>query len=75
VGVVNRRPQLKLVAPSASPEEAAAIVAALEQFMRDAAPATAPGPRRNAWRRAALLEGVGGEPAGSSPWGDAHRWG
>ena len=28
---MNRRPQLEIVAPNASPEEAAAIVAALEQ--------------------------------------------
>ena len=31
----NRRPQLEIVAPSASPEEAAAVVAALERFMRE----------------------------------------
>jgi hypothetical protein len=35
---MNRRPQLTIVAPSASPEEAAAVVAALEQFMRETAP-------------------------------------
>ncbi len=59
----NRRPQLKIVAPAASPEEAAAVVAALEQFMRATAPAPAPeesGP--DAWVRAALLEGVDREP-------------
>ena len=38
----NRRPQLELIAPSASPAEAAAIVAALERFMRDTAPRMAP---------------------------------
>ena len=55
----NRRPELKLIAPSASPEEAAAVVAALEQFMRATAPV--PVATREAidpWRRAALLEGV-----------------
>ena len=40
--MVNRRPHLELIAPSASPEEAAAIVAALERFMRDHAPPLAP---------------------------------
>ena len=40
--VVNRRPQLQIVAPNASPEEAAAVVAALERFMRDTAPPPAP---------------------------------
>ena len=34
---MNRRPQLTIVAPSASPEEAAAVVAALERFMREGA--------------------------------------
>ena len=45
--MVNRRPQLQLIAPTASPEEAAAIVAALERFMRATAPAPA-GRRRQA---------------------------
>ena len=58
----NRRPQLELIAPSASPEEAAAVVAALERFMRATAPAPAPpGAQLDGWRRAALLEGVARE--------------
>jgi hypothetical protein len=74
--VVNRRPQLQIVAPSASPEEAAAVVAALERFMRDTAPPPLPGgPPRNPWARAALLEGTGREPTAPSPWGDPHPWG
>jgi hypothetical protein len=73
--VVNRRPQLKLIAPSASPTEAAAIVAALERFMRDTAPALAQArPEVDRWRRAALLEGVGREPDASAPWGEADPW-
>jgi hypothetical protein len=59
---VNRRPQLTIVAPSASPEEAAAVVAALEQFMRQTAPPpVAAAPKRPAWQRAALVEGVARE--------------
>jgi hypothetical protein len=74
--VVNRRPQLQIVAPSASEEEAAAIVAALERFMRDTAPRPAPPPpRRNPWQRAALLEATGREPDEPSPWGDPFPWG
>ena len=74
--MVNRRPQLEIVAPSASPEEAAAVVAALERFMRDTAPAPAPSPPpRNPWLRAALLEQTGREPDGPTPWGDANPWG
>ncbi len=56
--MVNRRPELRLVAPSASPEEAAAVVAALERFMRATAPAPAPARAIDPWKRAALLEGV-----------------
>ena len=40
--MVNRRPKLELITPTASPEEAAAIVAALERFMRATAPTRAP---------------------------------
>lgn len=73
---MNRRPQLTIVAPSASPEEAAAVVAALERFMRETAPTrVAPAPRRNAWGRAALLEGVGRETEDATAWGDPHPWG
>jgi hypothetical protein len=64
--------RLKLVAPSASPEEAAAVVAALERFIR----ATAPPPAQTAaegpepWQRAAILEGVerDSEADVSDPW-------
>jgi hypothetical protein len=74
--MVNRRPQLKLVAPHASPEEAAAVVAALERFMRETAPVVAPeAPRTNPWLRTARLEGVARGPFGPSPWGDPHPWG
>jgi hypothetical protein len=74
--VVNRRPKLEIIAPSASPEEAAAVVAALELFMRDMAPTpAATAPPRDPWARAALLEATGREPDGPSPWGDPHPWG
>lgn len=55
----NRRPRLEIVAPSASPEEAAAVVAAVERFLRDTAPPPAPPePPPNPWIRAARLEAV-----------------
>jgi hypothetical protein len=73
---MNRRPRLQLIAPSASPEEAAAMVAALERFMRDTAPPRVAARRgMNPWRRAALLEGVGAAAAAAASWGDRHRWG
>jgi hypothetical protein len=66
---VNRRPQLTIVAPDASPEEAAAVVAALEQFMRETAPVPAPpAPRLSGWLRAALFEGVARDPSEPAPW-------
>jgi hypothetical protein len=61
------RPRIEVRQP-ASPEEAAAIAAAIEQFMRDTAPvATAQEPRVSAWLRAGLLEGTK-RSAGDSPW-------
>ena len=74
--MVNRRPRLEIVAPAASPEEAAAVVAALERFMRDTAPPpAASGTPRNPWQRAALLEATNREPDEPSPWGDPIPWG
>jgi hypothetical protein len=56
---VNRRAKLSMIAPDASPDEAAAVVAALEQFMRATAPATVKhAPQRSVWQRTALREGV-----------------
>jgi hypothetical protein len=60
---VNRRPKLELRGASASPEEAAAVIAAVEQFLRDTAPPPAPPPERpSGWARAALLESVDRAP-------------
>jgi hypothetical protein len=58
---------------AASPEEAAAVVAAIEQFLRDTAPAPGPaaGPSMSPWLRAGLFENVGLQPGDRSPWGSA----
>jgi hypothetical protein len=67
-------PKLRLIAPSASPAEAAAIVAALERFMRETAPRRAAGVEHlDRWTRVAMLEGVsrgGGGDEGDvrTPW-------
>jgi hypothetical protein len=69
------RPRIE-VEGSASPAEAAAIAAAIEQFLRDTAPPPAPAERRiSPWTRAGLFAGTGRDPAGPPPWGDAERWG
>jgi hypothetical protein len=60
--------QLKLIAPSASPEEAAAIVAALERFIRATSRPVEPGvQRQDPWQRAAILEGVARESGNELP--------
>ena len=65
---MNRRPQLVLRGSSATPEETAAVIAAVEQFMRDTLPPAAPpDPAPDPWLRAALLEGVAREPD-VDPW-------
>ncbi|HEX4108365.1 MAG TPA: hypothetical protein VHX88_09545 [Solirubrobacteraceae bacterium] len=72
----NRRPRLELHAPGASPAQAAAIVAAVERFLRDHTPPRHAGPApTDPWRRTALLEGVEHGPAGLDRWGDAGHWG
>lgn len=62
-------------APTPSPEEAAAIVAALERFLTDTAPAPQPAEPRSAWQRAALLEGVTGASGFDPPHPATPRWG
>ena len=63
------RPRIELVTPVASPQEAAAITAAIERFLAETAPAPAPpGPRLSGWQRAALLEGVGAADARGPGW-------
>jgi hypothetical protein len=65
---VNRRPRLELHGSSASPEEAAAVLAAIEQFLRDTAPPPAPvAPRPSPWVETARLEAVERAPA-RHPW-------
>jgi len=70
------RPRIELRQSGASPEEAAAIAAAIEQFLRDTAPPPSTDQSElNRWERAALFEGVGLDAAGTSPWGDPEPWG
>ncbi len=65
---MNRRPRLELHGSSASPEEAAAVIAAIEQFLRDTTPPPAPPEaQENPWLRASRLEAVEREP-GLNPW-------
>jgi hypothetical protein len=64
------RPRIEVQHTSASPEEAAAIAAAMEQFLRDTAPAPeAVEPGISRWLEAGLMEGVGREPGDGALWG------
>jgi hypothetical protein len=60
--VVNRRPRLELRGSSATPEEAAAVMAAVEQFLRDTAPPPAEASRPSPWIQAARREAVDRQP-------------
>ena len=65
---MNRRPRLELHGSSASPEEAAAVMAAIEQFLRDTTPPPAPAEEPvNPWIRAARLEAVERDPGMTNP--------
>jgi hypothetical protein len=53
------RPRIELMTPASSPEEAAAVTAAIEQFLADTAPAPqADQGRMSPWQWAGLQEGV-----------------
>ena len=70
------RPRIEIRQAAASPEEAAAIAAAIEQFLRDTAPPPVEsGPSMSAWLRGGLFENAKLDPAGPSPWGDPEPWG
>jgi len=70
------RPRIELKGSSATPEEAAAIAAAIEQFLRDTAPAPqAPETAMSPWLRAGLYEGTGRDPDAKTPWGEPEPWG
>ena len=63
------RPRIELKSGAASPEEAAAIAAAIEQFIRDTAPpASQEDMGMNPWLRAGLYEGAGYPADTPSPW-------
>ena len=62
------RPRIEIQTASASPEEAAAIAAALERFLRETAPAPQ-AVQRSRWQQAALREGVSVHAQLAGGWG------
>jgi hypothetical protein len=70
------RPRIEVRQANATPEEAAAIAAAIEQFLRDTAPPPAEaGPHTSAWLRTGLFEGAKLTRESPTPWGDPVPWG
>lgn len=64
------RPRIEVRQAAASPEEAAAISAAIEQFLRDTAPPPGDsGPAVSPWTRAGLFEATGRCAGDREPWG------
>jgi hypothetical protein len=69
------RPRIEVRQSAAGPEEAAAITAAIEQFLRDTAAAPAAASEGlDPWLRAALFEGVGLAADAPDPWGEQNPW-
>jgi len=73
-GTRLRGPRVELTG-AAEPAEAAAVVAAIERFLADNAPAPVPSESVTGWQRAALIEGVTAKaifgpsaPERSDPW-------
>ena len=66
--------RIQITSGGASDSEAAAIVAAVEQFLRDTAPEPAEeAPRVDPWARAALEEGIAARQLHGDAWGHAPR--
>jgi hypothetical protein len=58
--------EISRFSPDPSAEEAAAVIAAIEQYLHDTAsppdPAPSPDPSLSPWKRAALAEGIARQP-------------
>ena len=63
------RPKIEIEAANASPEEAAAIAAALEQFLAETAPSPQATSTQSRWQAAALRDGVSARDFQPGGWG------
>jgi hypothetical protein len=71
----SSRARIEIVSPVASDTEAAAVVAAVEQFLADTAPPTAEAKASTSgWQAAALREGIAARQIGAGVWGAAPSW-
>jgi hypothetical protein len=67
------RPRIEMLG-AAEPREAAAVIAAVEQFLADTAPAPGPTVAQSPWQRAALVEGVTAKQAFGPERSDRWQW-
>lgn len=74
-GNPSPRQRIELLTPARSDSEAAAIVAALEQFIAETTPIAEEHPQPSAWQRASLEEGIAARQVTGYAWGHApgHR--
>ncbi len=69
------RPRIEMVSGAASESEAAAVIAAVEQFLADTAPPPAETkPAMSGWQAAALREGIAARQVSGSVWGHSPSW-
>jgi hypothetical protein len=61
------RPRIEMAASTATPEEAAAVIAALERFLAETTPVPAAEETQSRWQRAGLIEGVTARRAALPP--------
>jgi hypothetical protein len=66
-----QRPRIEIASTTASASEAAAIVAALEQFLVETAPVPAPVAGPSPWQTAALGEGLAARQIAARRWGSS----
>ena len=52
------RPRIEMTSTTASPDEAAAVIAAVEQFLAETTPVAEAREPESRWLRAGLIEGV-----------------
>jgi hypothetical protein len=65
--------RIEMLTPARSAGEAAAIVAALEQFIAETTPVVDERPKTSAWQRAALEEGIAARQITGYAWGHSPR--
>ncbi len=69
-----QRPKISAIEPAPTDAEAAAICAALEQFLQETAPPPQTVKSSNPWQRSAVSDSTGQSQVHNA-WGDSSPWG